>query len=175
MPQPARDPSRLRVSQLNRRATLPVDLRLDAEARAAMAAQMDLLDLPKASLAGVLEPEGGEGWRFTGQLHADVVQPCVVTLKPVRTHLEEPVVRIWSPHVTEPDAAGETEMRDDEIEALGQTIDLGAVLAEALSLALPPYPRCEDAALPDAVDEAPAEDRRRPFADLDKLLKRDDG
>ena len=166
----SRDSSRLRVSQLNRRSGAAVDVAPDAAARAALADSLGLLDLPAARLVGRLTPEGGEGWRLAARLEADVVQPCVVTLAPVAAHLEEEVTRVFSPHVTAPDAGGETEMGDDEVEPLGQTIDLTAVLAEALSLALPLYPRAPGAAL-DAAEPAPAEDRRRPFAALGDMLK----
>lgn len=176
MPPAARDPGsasgRLRVMQLNRRTGLAVDLQPDAAARDALAGELGLTELPALGLKGTLSPEGSEGWRFAGRLVADVVQPCVVSLAPVATHIDEAVSRVWSPHVEAPEAGGEVEMRDDELEPLGQSIDLVAIMAEELSLALPPYPRApgvtlaDDHALPDA-----DEDRRRPFANLDALLR----
>lgn len=165
---PARDPARLRVTQLNRRQDLTVDLQADAATRAGLVEEFGLIDLPALRLEGKLIPERGEGWRLDGRLVADVVQACVVSLQPVPAHLEEAVSRIWSPHVAPPEAGGEVEMGDDALEPLGQTIDLGAVMAEELSLALPPYPRAPGVALPE--EEAPEEETRRPFAGLDKLL-----
>ena len=49
-------------------------------------------------------------------------------------------------------------------------IDLGAMMIEELALALPEYPRAEGVAFEAAPDED-APDTRRPFADLDKLLR----
>ncbi|AXC50007.1 DUF177 domain-containing protein [Paracoccus suum] len=163
--------ARLNVARLNRRATLAVDYAPDAEARAVIAGELGLLSLPALRLEGKLMPDG-DGWRLEGRMTADVVQPCVVSLAPVPAHLDEEVTRVWSPHVRQPEAGGETEMTSDEIEALGQWIDLGEVATESLSLALPLYPRAPGAGLeqPEAEAEAP----RRPFANLDKLLKSKD-
>ena len=122
------------------------------------------------------DPAGNDAWELTARLTARVVQPCVVTLDPVETSLSEDVRRVYSPHATSPEG-DEVEMPDDEIEPLGPTIDAGAVLVEALALALPPYPRCDDAELPDAAvdpDGDGDEGARRPFQGLADLLQRKD-
>lgn len=164
---------RLRVAQLNPHRPLAVDIAPDAPARAALAAEMDLLDLPALRLTGSLRADGAQDWLLEARLVADVVQPCVVTLAPVPAHLDEAIRRRWSPDATVPEAE-EVEMGDDEVEPLGAVIDLGAVLAEALALALPPYPRAEGAALPGEAPEPAAEAVRKPFADLSALLARKD-
>lgn len=177
MPPASRDPSRPRVAQLNRRASHAVELRPDPQARATLAADLELIELPALSLTGTLSPEGGEGWRFAGRLTADVVQPCVVTLAPVPAHIDEAVSRAWSPHVAAPEGGGEVEMTDDELEPLGQTIDLAALMAEELSLALPPYPRAPGVSLDETAEEdgTDEDEPRRPFAGLDQLLRGRDG
>lgn len=161
--------ARLNVARLNRRATLAVDHAPDADTRAAIAAELGLISLPALRLTGKLMPEGGEGWRLDGRMTADVVQPCVVSLAPVPAHLDEVVTRVWSPHVTMPEAGGETEMKDDEVEPLGQFINLAEVATEALTLALPLYPRAQGAGLDQP--PPPEDEPRRPFANLDKLLQ----
>lgn len=88
------------------------------------------------------------GWRLDATLGATVVQPCVVTLEPVTTRIDQPVRRRFLPVaggagpelVLGPDD-------DDEVEPLGERIDLGLVATEALALALPPYPRKPGATL----------------------------
>lgn len=161
---------RLRVAHLNPRVATPFSLRPEAESRDAIAAELGLGGLPRLEFKGEIRAEGGDGWALRGRLSARVVQPCVVTLKPVRTDLDEPVERLYSPHLPEPDAA-EVEMPDDTLEPLGQFIDLSAVMIETLALALPDYPRADGAALAEApADEDAAPDTRRPFAGLDKLL-----
>lgn len=170
---PAAQPERLRVAHLNPRAPTPFSLAPDADRCAAMANELGIDGLSKLTFEGQIRAEGGDGWALTGRLRARVTQPCVVTLKPVRTMLDEQVERRYSPHLAAPEG-DEVEMPDDALEPLGQFIDLGAVMIEELALALPEYPRAEGAAF-DSAPEEPVPDTRRPFAGLDKLMgHRDD-
>ncbi|MDP5306755.1 YceD family protein [Paracoccus spongiarum] len=163
---------RVRVAHLNPRQPTPFAVDPDAGARQAIAEELGISGLPKLGFRGEIRAEGGDGWALRGVLTATVVQPCVVTLRPVRTALREEVTRHYSPHLSDPEG-DEIEMPDETLEPLGQFIDLGAVAIETLALALPEYPRAEGAALPDAPpDEAPA-DTRRPFAGLGRMLGRD--
>jgi uncharacterized metal-binding protein YceD (DUF177 family) len=113
----------------------------------------------------------------TGDLGATVVQPCGVTLEPVTTRIEEPVLRRFLPGLPDP-VAGEAELPEDvDAEPLGATIDPAAVMAEALALALPAFPRAPGAELGEAVFTAPgtapmrAEDAK-PLAGLAALRDR---
>ena len=164
---------RLRVAHLNPRSPTPVQLKPDAAARAAIADDLGLLGLPALRFDGKVEARGNDAWALTGRLTARVVQPCVVTLEPVETPIDEEVRRIFTPHLTAP-LDEEIEMPDDEMEPLGQFIDAGAVVIEALSLALPLYPRAPGAELPEGTEPAPepGEDRKKPFAGLDALLSK---
>lgn len=165
---------RLRADRLPLRRATEIDLVPDAAARARIAAMLDLLSLPQARLHGALTPFAAHAWQFEGQVEAEVVQPCGITLAPVTTRISEPLRRVWSPHADAGAAsADEVEMGDDETEPLEAEIDLGRVLVEALSLALPPFPRAPGATLNTAEPEAPDSDTRRPFADLGAILKRD--
>ncbi|HRO12733.1 MAG TPA: DUF177 domain-containing protein, partial [Amaricoccus sp.] len=62
---------------------------------------------------------------------------------------------------------------DDEIEPLGDRIDLGLVATEALALALPAYPRKPGATLAEEAgepeDALPEEGGQKPFAALAAL------
>ncbi|MFD1880345.1 YceD family protein [Paracoccus pacificus] len=166
---------RLRVAHLNPRAPTEIDLKPDAAARRAIAADLDLLDLPELRFTGRITAEGGQAWALTGRLKARVVQPCVVTLDPVTTDLSEDLRRVYSPHAVQPEG-DEVEMPDDEIEPLGQFIDVGEVMVEALALALPPWPRAAGADAAEAAlgDDPGAgdEERQKPFAGLADLLAR---
>lgn len=88
--------NRLRVAHLNPRAPTPFALQPDEATRAAIAQELELSDLPKLEFTGEIRAEGGDAWHLTGQLKARVVQPCVVTLKPVKTSLNETVERHYS-------------------------------------------------------------------------------
>lgn len=161
--------TRLRVGHLNPRVPTPFDLRPDAQTRAAIAEELGLSDLPKLEFKGEIRAESGDAWEVTGQLKARVVQPCVITLKPVKTTLDEAVTRHFSPHVAIPEG-DEIEMPDDSIEPLSQFIDLSALMIEELTLALPEYPRADGATLGEDSVEDDTPDTRRPFAGLDQLL-----
>jgi hypothetical protein len=95
----------------------------------------------------------------------------VISAEPVTTRIDTPVVRRFlreMPVPTEPEA----EIPDDDtLEPLGPVIDPGAVMAEALALALPDYPRAPGAALPEGLAPEPL---ANPFAAL-AALRRDDG
>ncbi|AUH32194.1 YceD family protein [Paracoccus tegillarcae] len=163
---------RLRVAHLNPRAANPVLLEPDAQARKAIAAELGLLRLPALRLEGRITAQGNDAWLLSGNLTARVVQPCVVTLAPVESSIDDEVRRIFSPHAAAP-VEEEVEMPDDEMELLGQFIDAGAVMIEALALALPLYPRAEGAELPEQDDTPDEEDeRQKPFAGLDALLSK---
>lgn len=173
---------RLRVSQLNPRSPTAIDVAPDEGQRAGIADELGLIALPALSMTGTISPAPHGAWELSARMTARVVQPCVVTLDPVETALSEEVRRVYSPHASAP-AGDEVEMPDPDLEPLGQTIDPGAVMVEALALALPEYPRCKDAeagAKTDAADgnldpaADPAKDgedeTRRPFAGLADLL-----
>lgn len=168
--------TRLRVAHLNPNRPTPFVLAPDQPARAALAAELGLIDLPALRFEGQVSPVHDDAWQVEGRLHARVAQPCVVSLQPVASELEDEVRLVFSPHVTPPEGE-ETEMPDDELEPLGQYIDLAAIMAEALALALPLYPRAADASLETTLPEDPATDdeTRRPFAGLADLLAKRPG
>ncbi len=171
-------PLRFRVADLATRRETPFDLRPDAPQLAVLARELGLDTLRKLRFAGRLIPEGRRDWRLEATLGATVVQPCVVTLAPVTTRIDEAVTRRYladaAPLVPEGD---EIEMpEDDSIEPLPAVIDIDAVMLEALTLALPLYPRAEGAELGtlEAIPPGAApldEGRVHPFAGLAVLRK----
>jgi len=176
----------LRLSRLPREGTA-FEIVPDAAARAVLVETLGLLDLRKLRLAGRIRAEGARDWLLSATLGATVVQPCVVTLEPVTTRIEEAVTRRYSPQAepAEPTPGEEVEMpEDDTLEPLPEVLDLDALLAEALALALPAFPRSTSAELgslraaPEGVEPLSDEDLR-PFAALaglrDKLAGRDGG
>lgn len=166
-------PERLRVAHLSATRDNAFEILPDAQRRAGLADDLGLIALPEMSFAGTVRPAGADDWALSGQLHARVVQPCVITLEPVETELSETVSLVFSPNIAEPEGE-EVEMGDDSIEPLGQSIDIGALAFEALSLALPTNPRAPGADLPESLtpEAEGSEDTRKPFAGLGDLLKR---
>jgi uncharacterized metal-binding protein YceD (DUF177 family) len=104
-------------------------------------------------------------------------------MAPVPCTLSEPVHRRFVAEMTTPEA-DEIEMVDAEIDPLPEVIDVAAIAAEALALALPLYPRAPGAALGEAVYAPPGvtplgDTDLKPFAGLsalaDKLKKPNSG
>jgi hypothetical protein len=171
MPHP---PTIIRSAEVQGRRARDIALVADAETRAAVARDLGLVALERLELRGTLRPLGARDLVLEARLGARAAQPCVVTLEPVWTTLEVPVMRRYLADL--PDAPpGETEMpEDDTAEPLPEAIDLVAVAAEALALGLPDYPRAAGAALGEAAfgppGAAPLRDADvHPFAALRAL------
>ena len=83
--------------------------------------------------------------RVRGELAAEVVQTCVVTLEPVPESVSESFSALFSPEVAEddPDMVLDPFAVDEDLpEAMNDgVIDIGELVAQHLSLALEPYPR----------------------------------
>lgn len=166
------------LSELSGRKATRLTLEPDTAARAALAADLGIDEIRKLRFAVELSPKGKADWALAAQLGATVVQPCVVSGAPVVTRIDEPVMRLYLADYADPtvEPGGEVEMpEDDTAEPLPAVLDLGAVMAEALALALPLYPRAEGAALSSSNFTAPGADPMsdedaRPFAAL-KALK----
>ena len=173
----------LRVADLAQNAETTFALRPNAATCAALADELGLLGLRKLSLTGGLTAQGKADWLLTARLGATVVQPCVVTLEPVTTRVDTDVRRLYLARITEPDDSEvEVEIPEDESqEPLRATIDLDVVLAEALALNLPLYPRKPGVHLGQATYAEPGiapmtDESARPFAGLAALrdtLKKD--
>jgi len=167
----------LRVGQIGGRKLQQIDLQPDAAQRQEIAHMLGLDALRKFRFHGELRPLGKSDWELVGVMGATVVQPCAITLAPVTSRIDERVTRRFLADLPEPDAH-EIEMpEDDSIEALGQVIDISAIALEALTLALPAFPRAENANLseqghleqtPPGADPLPHQ-THKPFAGLADL------
>ncbi len=175
--------SLLRLADLAASRGTSFALTPDADDRTAIADTLGIVGIKKLRFEGNLTPQGRKDWVLTAQLGATVVQDCVVTLDPVTTRIDEAVTRQYLADL--PETTGtEVEMpEDDTLEPLPDSIDLYAVLTEALALALPLYPRADGAELGQVVytrkGVAPLTDEAaRPFAGLgalrDSLKNKDD-
>ena len=132
----------IELRQIRDLDTFGFDIAPTAAEMPALARLLGAQAVRKLRFQGALTPLPRGGWQLDGRLGATVIQTCVVSLDPVTTRIDQPVHRAWLPEgaplaaevVIDPD-------EDDEIELLGDRIDLGLVAIEALALALPPYPR----------------------------------
>ncbi|MDQ2101234.1 YceD family protein [Azospirillum isscasi] len=134
---------------------------------------------------------GGQMVRVEGELDADVVQTCVVTLEPVPARLSDRFGALFAPESMVPGEEDEIEIdpnvaEEDIPEAMTNgRIDIGELTAQHLSLALDPYPHAEGIEFsgysegeeeeegPDAAgDDAGADpEKPNPFAVLERLKR----
>jgi len=154
----------LRVAGLSQAAPTAFSLRPDSPALADYARALDLTGLRKLSFEGHLHPLGKNDWQLKARLGATVTQPCVVTLEPVVTRIDVDVMRTFLNDYTEVDGDEVPMPEDDSVEALGVWIDPAVVMAEELALALPAYPRKQDAA---AEPVRITEPGKQPMSDAD--------
>jgi uncharacterized metal-binding protein YceD (DUF177 family) len=125
----------------------PFDIAPTPSEAAAVARLLGAREVRKLRLHGALGRLPKGGWRLDARLGATAVQTCVVTLDPVTTRVDQPVARIFLPAAATASAEVVVDLDDDEVEPLGDRIDLGLVAIEALALALPTYPRRPGATL----------------------------
>ena len=166
--------SHLRLADLTNRKATDFDLTPTAPERQAIADALGISGVKKLKFSGHLEPIGRGDWGLVGKLGATIVQPCVATLSPVTTRIDEPVARNYVADLPEIDASEAEMPEDDTIEALPASLDLAAVMIEALTLALPLYPRSPDANVGDTAVAPPGvtpmtDDDAKPFAGLGAL------
>ncbi|EEE38574.1 hypothetical protein RKLH11_2416 [Rhodobacteraceae bacterium KLH11] len=172
----------LRVADLPQNAPTAFELRPAPDVLEAIKQDLGLLGLRKLSFAGDLRAQGKHDWALTGRLGATVIQPCVVTLEPVTTRIDTPVARVFVADWADPDEPEFEIPEGDETEPLGAEIDPALVMVEALSLALPQYPRKDGAELGQADytepgKQAMTDEDAKPFAGLAGLrdaLKKDE-
>jgi len=158
--------------------------------RAALAARFGLraVDALAATVRLRRDPDRS-AIHLAGRILADVTQECVVTLAPVRTHIDEVFAIRFEAGAPTGDVEEEVHVDDDgvDVEPLTEDwIDIGEIAAEQLALAVPAHPRAAGArfempdggreapatAGPDAGDAGLAPGRARPFAGLDKRMKK---
>ncbi len=174
------DPAALRVAELPKGTTLSFDIVPDAEMRSLMAQELGVLGLRKVAFRGTLAPSGRRDWQLKAQLGATASQECVATLEPVTSRIDTVLERRFladMPRAAELDPTPDdgVEMpEDDTEEPLGEVIDLGRILIEALALALPDYPRKDGSGPAGAIAAPPGEaplddDAIKPFAGLAAL------
>ncbi len=167
----------LRTATLAGRKPVRFDLRPDAAQRGALARLLGISAIPALRLQGEVRLLGRSDLVLEAHLDATVIQPCVISLAPVTTKIGVPVLRRYLRDYAQP-AEDEAEMpEDDTSEPLPDSIDPGAVMTEALALALPDYPRAPGAVCGEVAVAPPGamplgEAGLKPFAGLANLTKR---
>lgn len=173
------DAPQWRSAALSHRKPTRFHWRPDAATRKALARDLDLIAVESLSLQGEITPEGRADFRMEAMLEARVTQACVITLAPVPGVIREPVLRRFLSEWKDPEGEEAEMPEDDSAEPMPEVIDLAVIGEEALSLALPPYPRAAGAELGESLHSesgtTPLRDEDlRPFAGLASLMKKSD-
>ena len=82
--------------------------------------------------------------RVTGTVVADVTQTCVVTLEPVKNHIDAPLDRLYGEDVPQEPVSSVVyldDLEDVPDPVVAGAIDVGEAVAEQLALELDPFPR----------------------------------
>lgn len=132
-----------------RRQNGPMAISADEQERAAIAARFGLLALNRldASLRFAFD---GDTVNVSGSVEGDVVQTCVATNEPLPARVVTPVDVRYVPleKLEAAEAEAEIELGENDLDIIGYThgrVDVGAMIADTLYLALDPFPRRRDA------------------------------
>ncbi|MBT0956992.1 DUF177 domain-containing protein [Alphaproteobacteria bacterium KMM 3653] len=170
----------LRLPELSDRSGASFDITATPEDLTRFAADLDIIALRKLRLRGSLSPMGKRDWQLNATLGATAVQECVVSLEPVTTRIDTKVARVYAADFTYSEDSEAEMPGDDSIEALPEVVDLAAVAAEALALALPDFPRAEGLEPADMIAAPPGaapltDEAVKPFAGLADLKAKLEG
>jgi uncharacterized metal-binding protein YceD (DUF177 family) len=125
-----------------------------------------------------------DGVRVRGRVEAEIVQACVVTLDPVTSRIDETFEQLFVPEgsklarVVLSDTAEmvlDPEGPDLPETFVGDTIDVGEVVAELAAMAIDPYPRKESVEFVDRIESDVSTDAAKPspFAVLKDWKKKE--
>lgn len=148
------------------------DIEASADERAALARRFGVvgIDSLRARIS-LRRIRGGAAVRLSGRLAADVTQSCVVTLEPVKQHVEEEFEIIYAADATDEESLIGPDSDIAWPEPLPDgPLDIGEAVAQQISLSLDPYPRAPGVELEGRWGLA-ASGTGTPFAALDKLRK----
>lgn len=165
-----------RVARLPKKG-MPVAIEATPAQRERLAAVHGLESVERFVAELLVAPWKRNGVRVDGHVEADIVQSCVVTLKPVPAHIDEPVSAIFLPEDSRLGREGFGEGGEivlsvdgpDSPETFdGESIDVGALAEQFFGLAIDPYPRKPGA---ESLAVLQADDDESPSGTLAEKLK----
>ena len=144
------------VVRLDRLGPRPQTIRLrpSEDVRAALASRFGLLEMCSFEADLRVRRRADTGWiEVTGSIRSDLIQECVVSLEPIPAHVEAEVAEMFVEQGAEEggemgprgrEAVDLDPIADDPEPLVDGVLDVGEIAAQALSLALDPYPRAPD-------------------------------
>lgn len=169
----------LSVDQVGTEA-MPVRWRANAGECSALAGYFDVAKIDRLELVGQIERLGdGPAVRLRASVRAEITQICIVSLEPVQAHIDESFALVYMPTTSdcEPQSPKEVLVEPDEEDGpellVDDRIDVAAVVVEQVALALDPYPRLDNAEMPEAlVAKMNSGGKVSPFAVLEGLKEK---
>lgn len=161
---------------------ITVTLSADARERTGLAALWQVRSVENLAAELQISRWKKDGIRIRGDVKADLVQDCIVTLEPVPQHIEEQIDQIFIPEgskLARIAVEGNGEMVLDpegpDLPELfqGDQIDAGTVVAEFAALAIDPYPRKDGVDFRDHIEDDGAQDKRPSAFSVLKDWKKD--
>lgn len=143
----------------------------DAECRA-LAARFGIPGIRRLAAALHAKPGADGRIRVVGRIAASVVQVCVVSLEPFEASLDVPYESLFLRQDllhAEPEGLLDPDAIDEEGYE-GSHFDLGESVAQALALALDPWPRNPEAVAP--ADSAPDDETPPPASPFAVLARK---
>lgn len=122
------------------------DIEASADECKALAPRLGLLAIGSVSAKlDIRKSKDGTVVTVVGRLAAKVTQECIVTLEPVEAEVSAEVdERFVQQNEIEPEAVVEAEDEESYDELIeGDSIDIGEMVSQCLTLELEPYPRKE--------------------------------
>ncbi len=175
----------LRVADLGEGTTVR-RIEADAGERSALAERFGLVALDGLSATVFLDTQPGHGVvRVHGELSAEVVQTCIVTLEPLSTRLHAAFERLYGPeedgleastsvHDAPEHAVIAPDAEEPQQPFVDGAIDIGEAVAEQLAIELDPFPRTPGVVFQEfsseSDDSREAGEERRPLAALKDLM-----
>lgn len=145
---------------------LPILIDADARQRAALAVVHGVFSVERFRAELLVVSWKRNGVRVEGKVEAEIIQECVVTLDPVHNHIDERVAATFLPEDSKLGRLGfegggeimiDPEGEDSPETFSGDTIDVGALAEQIFGLAIDPYPRSQQAAVPE-LQSGPADE-----------------
>ena len=171
--------SLVRFSEINQSKPLEFHLMLSNQKVSELIKRLDLMNIKKVSLKGILSPISKNEWRLKAELKATVKQKCVISFKPVQTIVQETINRTFSSSDIQNASLADDDgtspvIFDDTLHEFNDEIDLADIIFEELTLILPLYPRFQGAEFGSySVTEPGAkplnQENLKPFSQLSEL------
>jgi len=119
-----------------------LEIKANAEERAALARRFDLVELAALSAALVLKKRGDGVVELSGRYRARLAQASVVSLAPVWSDFEDEVRLFFGERSAAAAATLDPLAEDEETDPIeGGAVDVGEAVAQLLAVRLDPYPR----------------------------------